>query len=149
MARRYATVAGRRYPLKTATERAGASGTSNIRITMPSVATVRSSPGRLADTAVDSPAGSILVMMFLLAMLDFVRADFQWTPFTKRRVGGYFIAGFGFLLLATVAPELARAIVFGILLLTVLGMAGPVTAFISDVAARLNERPATTAPRPA
>jgi len=107
-------------------------------------------PGAIADTAVDSPAGSILVMMFLLAMLDYVRADFSWEVFTKRRVGGYFLAGFGFLMLATIAPDLARAIVFGILLLTVLGMAGPVTAFLNDVAGRLGERPATSTvtPRP-
>lgn len=102
-------------------------------------------PGQIADTAVDSPAGSILVMMFLLAMLDFLRSGADWRshPFTRNRVMGYFLAGFGFLTLALVAPDVARMIVFGILLLTMLSMAGPIASLIESTAARLNDRSVT------
>ncbi len=99
-------------------------------------------PGQIADTAVSSPAGSILVMMFLLAFLDWMRAGWSTDIFKRRRVMGYFLAGFGFLALSMVAPDVARAIVFGILLLTALGMAAPLASFLEDIAARINDRPA-------
>lgn len=105
-------------------------------------------PGQLADASIDSPAASILVMMLLLAVLDFIRSGFTFDRFTRRRVMGYFLAGFGFLALALVSPDVARAIVFGILALTMLSMAGPLADFIDGIAGRLTEPTPTTGTRP-
>lgn len=94
-------------------------------------------PGGIADATVDNPAATVLLPFLLLVGVDWIRHGADWDR-TVQRAPGYAMAGFLFLLLATVAPDVARAIVFGMLILAALSAAGPLVDALNRVVNRVN-----------
>lgn len=80
----------------------------------------------------------------LLALVDFVRHGSDWHYFTQQRVANYVVMALLFLLFAAAAPELANAILFGILILAALGAAGP----LADALRRVTASGAASLPSP-
>lgn len=92
-------------------------------------------PGGFVSYAGDSKVGAVVVLMAIIVGLDLLRHGSL--DITRQRFVAYLGAAFIFVVLANFAPDLAVALLWGIVILQALNLAPQIKTWIDGLTAQL------------